>query len=184
VKKLVFLLVLVAASLGLIELEIVQVDNKVTEEPDVYSVGDVVDGDTIDVYNSTDNVTVRLIGVDTPEVHVEVDPGQYEGIGDTEASRSCLREAGENASRLMRELAGERVELQYDSMTDRRGFYDRLLAYVHPTNSENSINYRLLESGLASVYPNEFEEKERFVEAENQARNNNLGLWQCKNVSG
>jgi len=60
---------------------------------------DVVDGDTIDVRmpdGSED--TVRLVGVDTPEVHVENDPAEFERIPDTRAGATCLREAGQDAS--------------------------------------------------------------------------------------
>lgn len=185
-NKLILALILLSASVELIELEYVEVEGPGSDKSRIHEVADIVDGDTIDLYNETSKFTVRLIGIDTPEVHVDVDPGQYEDMDDSPSTRECLREAGKNASRKLAELAGDQVRISFDSMTDRKGYYGRTLAYVHSVNSsiDDSINHMLLESGLASVYPNEFERKSSFLEAEEKARSENLGLWQCRNISG
>lgn len=59
----------------------------------------MTDSDTVDIeYQNGSTDTVRLLGVDTPEVYGENDPTEFEGIPDTEAGRQCLDAAGEDAS--------------------------------------------------------------------------------------
>ncbi|WP_191906167.1 MULTISPECIES: lamin tail domain-containing protein [unclassified Haloarcula] len=139
----------------------------------------VVDGDTIQVaYENGTGDTVRLIGVDTPEVHIENDPAEFEGVPETDAGASCLRGAGTNASSLAKQrLLGETVGLAFDSNLNRRGYYDRLLAYV--VLDETLFNYRLVETGHARVYDSEFERAERFYAAEESAHSERRGLWRC-----
>lgn len=122
----------------------------------------IVDGDTF-VINVLDvEETVRIIGVDTHE---------------TNSSSPQLKYLGEKASKFVKELIppGTEVELSYD--VEERDPFNRLLAYVH-FNGE-MVNQRLLEEGLAYVtiyYPNEAH-KEEFIEAQNQAMENQVGMW-------
>jgi len=155
-----------------------------TPTPENVTVTGVVDGDTIDVrFPDGSEDRVRLVGVDTPEVHVAVDPGQYEGIPNSTAARECLRRVGHDASNFTRErVGGAAVELAYDPLTDRRGGYDRLLAYVHYDDGglENaSLNYDLVATGHASVYDTEFTERDRYETAAADARSDGRGLWAC-----
>lgn len=143
------------------------------------TVTDVVDGDTVDINLNGNEETVRLLGVDTPEVHVETQPGDYENIPDNERGRTCLREWGEKASNFAKEkLSGQKVVFETDPMSDTRGSYGRLLGYIK-VDGEN-FNYILVEKGLATVYDSEFSQKERFLEAEKEAKNRMKGLWQCQ----
>lgn len=141
-------------------------------------VTDVVDGDTIDVRlpNGSED-TVRLLGVDTPEVHAENDPAEFPGVPETEAGRSCLREWGERASQHAKdELAGETVTLSFDANEPRRGYYGRLLAYVHVDG--DAFNYGLVTGGLARRYDDSsFQYRERYGHAEEAARAGGVGLW-------
>jgi micrococcal nuclease len=143
------------------------------------TVTDVVDGDTVDVRladGSTDRV--RLLGVDTPEVHVENQPDEFEGVPATEAGATCLREVGTDASAAVdRRLDGEQVRLEFDPLADRRGGYDRLLAYV--VHENESINYWLVAAGYARVYDTEFAERSRYDAAENDAQAASRGVWNC-----
>jgi micrococcal nuclease len=113
------------------------------------TVVEVVDGDTIDVrLQNGSGDTVRLLGVDTPEVHAENDPAEFRGVPETEAGRNCLRGRGERASEhATEELVGETVLLSFDDTEPRRGYYGRLLAYVHVDG--DSFNDGLITSGLA-----------------------------------
>jgi len=74
---------------------------------------DVVDGDTLDIrYQNGTTDTVRLLGIDTPEVHTETDPSEYEGIPDTDAGRDWLRDWGHKASEFARtEVHDEEVRI-------------------------------------------------------------------------
>lgn len=146
------------------------------------TVTSVVDGDTIDVRlsdGSTDRV--RLLGIDTPEVHVETAPEHFAGVPDTAAGRACLRAAGENASDYLRgRLDGESVRLAVDESADRRGDYDRLLAYVH--HDGENVNHVLVERGHAGVYPTTFRLREEFEATVADARGAGRGLWRCQDA--
>ncbi|WP_415381661.1 lamin tail domain-containing protein [Halosimplex sp. TS25] len=160
------------------------------------TVVEVVDGDTVDVrYRNGSTDTVRLLGVDTPEVHVDNDPAEYEGVPDTDAGAACLEAAGENASAFAREwLAGERVTLVVDPVADRRDRYDRLLAYVHvgapageevPANETAAdggidFNQRLVATGHARVYDSTFARSDGYYAAESEAQDARRGLWRCR----
>lgn len=145
------------------------------------TVVEVVDGDTLDVrFADGSEDRVRLLGVDTPEVHADPSPGEFEGVPDTEAGRSCLREWGERASALAAErLAGESVTVATDADADRRGGYDRLLAYVTVEGRDRSFNRALLDGGYARLYDTEFGQRDAFAAAEQRARGDGTGLWAC-----
>ena len=142
-------------------------------------VTDVVDGDTIDVRLPDGRAdTVRLLGVDTPEVHAENDPAEFEGVPDTEAGRSCLRRQGDRASAFaVDRLADRRVTLRFDAAAGRRGGYDRLLAYV--VVDGDSFNAALLERGHARLYDSSFRERDRYAALEREAREAGRGVWDC-----
>lgn len=142
-------------------------------------VTDVVDGDTVDVrYPNGSEDTVRLLGVDTPEVHVENDPAEFEGVPDTEAGRSCLRRHGERATTFAVErLADREVTLRFDPLADRRGGYDRLLAYIVVGNE--TFNAQLLDRGHARLYDSEFRQRDDYATLERDARDAGRGLWNC-----
>lgn len=140
----------------------------------------VADGDTIDVRLADGSVeTVRLLGVDTPEVHVPVDPAEYPGIPNTTAARECLRAVGENASRFVHSAVdGHRVRLEFDSVADRRGGHGRLLAYVY--RGDRHLNAELVSMGYARVYDTEFAKRDTFHRAAQDAMAENRGIWRCR----
>ena len=144
-------------------------------------VTDVVDGDTVDVRFPDGRAdTVRLLGVDTPEVHAENDPAEFEGVPDTEAGRTCLRRQGERASAFaVDRLADRRVTLRFDAAAGRRGGYDRLLAYV--VVDGDSFNAALLERGHARLYDSSFRERDRYAALEREAREARRAVWTCAN---
>jgi micrococcal nuclease len=138
----------------------------------------VVDGDTVQVRLPNGSLdTVRLLGVDTPEVHDETDPAEWEGVPDTDAGREHLRTWAERASRYAKsELAeGERIRLRVDGTADRRDRYGRLLAIVCDDGA--LVNLRLLRQGYARLYDTEFAERARFESAERHARSRDVGVW-------
>lgn len=146
------------------------------------TVVDVVDGDTVDIrYQNGSSDTVRLLGVDTPEVHTETDPAEFEGVPDNSAGRDCLRAEGHDASEYATDqLDGVTVRLRFDDQADRRGSFGRLLAYV-VIDGEN-FNYRLVAQGYARVYDSQFEQSDRFYAAESDAQASETGVWRCRNV--
>ena len=143
------------------------------------TVTSAADGDTVDIeYQNGSTDTVRLLGVDTPEVNVENSPGEFEGVPSTQEGEDCLRSAGEEASQFTKDtLVGKTVTLKFDSQSDRRGDYGRLLAYIY-VNGEN-FNLDLIEQGHARVYDSTFSQSDTFYSAETTAQNNQVGLWSC-----
>lgn len=132
-----------------------------------YSVVRVVDGDTIKIVYGGKETSVRYIGINTPET---VDP------------RKPVEYFGKEASSKNRELVeGREVYLEYD--VERFDQYDRILAYVWLTSSigdiNSMVNYILVKEGYAQVatYPPNVKYIDRFVEAQEYASKNNLGLW-------
>lgn len=123
----------------------------------------VIDGDTIEVDINGKPERVRYIGMDTPEtVHPEK-PVQCFG-----------KEASEKNKEL---VAGKKVRLESD-VTDRDK-YGRLLRYVYV--DDIFVNLELVKQGYATVYtyPPDIKYTELFVEAQKEARANQLGLWQA-----
>ncbi|WP_435320471.1 thermonuclease family protein [Haloarchaeobius sp. TZWSO28] len=145
----------------------------------------VIDGDTIEIRYQNGTVdTVRLLGVDTPEVHKGVEPEEYPGIPDSLAGRDWLRNWGENASTFVKQnLAGETVRVVVDPESDVRGYYGRLLAYVYYDDGV-MLNEELLRRGLARVYDSKFSKKEHFYELETEAREQGVGVWGFGGGSG
>jgi micrococcal nuclease len=148
------------------------------------SVVDVVDGDTLEVRladGRTDRV--RLLGVDTPEVHAGNEPSESEGMPDTDAAVDCLRAAGQNATTFMqRRVLDTSVTLVFDPIADRRGTYDRLLAYVQLDGRD--VNLQLIVRGHARLYDSEFSRSTSYAEAEATAQADRRGLWRCRSASG
>jgi micrococcal nuclease len=122
----------------------------------------VVDGDTIHVLRRGSDVTVRLIGIDSPEV------SWYGGEGE------CY---GAQAGRFARALMdGKRVILELDE--ERLDPYGRLLAYVS-LESARMVNVVLVRRGFATVtiYPPNDRYEDRLRAAEDAARAEGAGLW-------
>ena len=141
---------------------------------------EIVDGDTVRVVLANGSrETARLLGVDTPEVYGENDPGEFEGVPDTEAGRACLDRWAERASaETKRRLLGESVALAFDRNEPRRGYYGRLLVYVY--DDEGEFNDDLLRNGLARVYDSQFQFRERYYGIEAAAMDSMTGLWACR----
>ncbi|MFB6118813.1 lamin tail domain-containing protein [Halosegnis sp.] len=137
-----------------------------------------VDGDTLEIrFDNGTTDTVRLIGVDTPEVHAENSPDEFEGVPETAAGRDCLRRWGERASDQAKRLEGETVGIAFDPNLDRRGYYGRLLVYV--VEDGVSFNYDLVARGYARMYESPFTRADAYAAAETEAMNAGRGVWEC-----
>jgi micrococcal nuclease len=147
------------------------------------TVTDVVDGDTIEVRHEDGTTdTVRLLGVDTPEVHTDVSPAEFEDVPDTTDGQACLRNWGDQATAFVKtELAGETVTLQFDEGAERRGTFGRLLTYV--ILDDRNVNYELVAGGYARVFDSQFSLSDAFYAAETAAQTAQDGVWECRSAS-
>jgi len=125
----------------------------------------VVDGDTIHVDLRGMSTTVRLIGVDTPELHDRRDA--------TSPPQPFAREA---AAYTRHELNGKRVRLEYERH-ERYDVYGRTLAYVFLEDG-TFFNRELVRSGYARAYTRfPFHYRKQFRADEAEARRAGRGLW-------
>lgn len=134
-----------------------------TTTPDVYPVVKVIDGDTIDVLKEGVVTRLRIIGMDTPELHDPRKPVQ------------CFaRAAADEAHRM---LDGQYVRLEYqpDDIIDK---YGRTLAYVFLLDGTNYEDY-MIRSGYAHeyTYQKPYLYQDQFNEAEAEARDQKRGFW-------
>ena len=158
-------------------------DADLTLAPDLYdhaatlTVARIVDGDTFEL---SDGTMLRLIGIDTPEVHPS--PKLSRDVERSDMDRETIRELGRRASAYAAELAlGKSVELEYGSgrRTDR---YGRTLAYVWVLDEYGRrlyrVNDRLVADGYANIYSGiPFEYSDEYLEYEREAREEGRGLW-------
>lgn len=137
---------------------------------------EIVDGDTIKTQGPETEKTIRLIGVDTPEVYSKVSPQEFNA-----SDEECLDNYADKASEYAeKQVLHRQVKLAADPSVDNKGSYGRLLRYIEQDNVSSSLNYRLIENGYARVYTDSsFSEKERYLRAESEARMNDVGLWKC-----
>lgn len=128
----------------------------------------VVDGDTIRVRIDGERVTVRLLGIDTPETGRPDTPVQCYGP-----------EADARAAELL--PRGSQVRLAVDPTQDREDRFGRLLAYVFRDGESVSVNQRLVAEGYARAYVvgRPFVLAPAFHRAEATARRQQRGLWRA-----
>jgi micrococcal nuclease len=127
----------------------------------------VIDGDTIEVEDGPQKVTVRYIGMDTPET---VKPN-------TEVQ--CF---GKEASEKNKSLVyGKPVFLEKDVQDVDR--YGRTLRYVYLKNEDGSmtmVNKLLVEEGYAHAasFPPNVKYQDLFRDTQTKAREEKKGLWE------
>lgn len=128
----------------------------------LYKIVRIIDGDTLVAAKNGVEETVRLIGVDTPEIFVN---GQQ--VNDPQAITAL--EYAKAA------LTGRYAELELD--IEQRDQYGRLLAYIWLDGI--MLNKVLLENGIAKVstYPPNVKYLDEFTALESIAREKKLGIW-------
>jgi len=132
-------------------------------------VTDVVDGDTLEVDVRGNKVTVRLQGVDTPEVHMKNNASEWE----CNMTRDHLRDYGKKASAFVKKNYNNTdVRLVYQG----KGDYGRTVASVH--KNETMLGEQLLRKGLAQTYTSSsFNNKDNFLQIESKMRREKIGVW-------
>jgi len=132
-------------------------------DPAVVQVVRVIDGDTIRVWDVFgDRVTVRYIGINTPETKHPTKGVEHFGKEASEANRKPVED--------------KTVVLEFD--VERRDRYGRLLAYVFLKDG-TFVNAWLVEHGFAQVMtvPPNVKHQELFLKLQREARDNGRGLW-------
>jgi micrococcal nuclease len=124
----------------------------------------IVDGDTVVVVCDGRPVTVRLIGVDTPE---SVHP------------RKPVERFGREAAAFLKTLIqGKPVRIEYEPGPSRRDKYGRTLAYLYLEPGGLCVNREIVARGYGHAYTRyPFTFMDDFRAAERLARERQLGLW-------
>lgn len=139
--------------------------------PTLYSVTSVVDGDTLKVNIDGIVKTIRLIGINTPEV---VDP---------RTTVQCFgKEASIQAKAL---LTGKRVRLESDPTQGDLDKYSRLLRYVYLEDG-TFFNKKMISDGYAYEYTYNipYKYQAEFKAAQADAQKNLRGLWSPATCNG
>jgi len=131
----------------------------------LYMVEGVTDGDTIKVDIDGSIETIRLIGMDTPEI---VDP------------RKPVQCFGKESSEKAREmLGGKKIRLEADPTQGERDAYNRLLRYVYLEDG-TSFDRWMIAEGYAHEYTYQskpYKYQAEYQSAEKSAREGKKGLW-------
>ncbi len=135
------------------------------KEDKLYRVIDVLDGDTLVANVAGKEVTVRLIGIDTPEV---MDP------------RKPVQCYGPEASAKAKEiLSNKEIYIEKEKAKGNYDKYGRVLAYAKFTDG-TSYNQYMIENGFAKEYTfnkEKYKYQKEFKDAQKKAKKEKLGLW-------
>jgi micrococcal nuclease len=125
---------------------------------------DVVDGDTVKVAYRGVEVSVRVIGIDTPET---VHPSEPVECGGPQASAA--------AARL---LTGKSVRLVFDPSQGRTDAYDRTLAYLQAPDI-GDFGLAMIRQGRAAeyTYDSAYARQARYLAAQSTAQGAGRGIW-------
>lgn len=151
-----------------------------------YKISKIIDGDTIkierldgeNIKGKEKSMTVRLIGINTPEI---VDP------------RKPVECFGKEASKYMKELANGKVAaIEIDNSQNEFDQYGRLLGYIYVKDSgiyPNNIvflNEKMIADGYAYEYTYNipYKYRDNFKNLQTEARNNYKGLWSINTCNG
>jgi micrococcal nuclease len=143
---------------------------------DLLIVKRVIDGDTLLLGNGE---RVRLIGIDTPEVH---ESGKlYRDAERSQRDIETIRKLGQKSSAFVTRLVhGKRVRLEYDQANTaigNRDRYRRTLGYVYLEDG-TFLNAEIVRQGYGVAYTKyPFKYADEFRKYEREAREKRRGLW-------
>jgi len=132
----------------------------------------VVDGDTLILATGE---RVRLIGIDTPEMHES--SKLHRDSKKTNQDVKTIIKLGTLAYEFTKNLVeGKRVNLEFD--VDKQDQYHRLLAYVYLKDG-TFVNAEIVKQGYASVMtiPPNVKYADYFLKLSQEAREAKRGLW-------
>ncbi len=136
------------------------------------TVESVTDGDTLILDGGE---KVRLIGIDTPEIHDSDRNGRAarrNGLGARIVDDYAVRAR----AFVEKTLRGHAVRLEYD--WERKDRYGRTLAYVYRDPDGLFVNAALLKEGYGFAFTKfPFKHMEEFRRLEREARESRTGFW-------
>jgi micrococcal nuclease len=138
----------------------------------------VIDGDTLKITYLGKKESIRLIGIDAPEIS-----RNRKAYRDSRMSGKDIRSItsqGRLAKNYVKSLVkkGSVVSIQFDA--EKRDKYRRLLGYVYLPDGR-MLNDVIIRNGYASplTIPPNIKHRKRFLQSYRYARKHCLGLWKC-----
>lgn len=150
-------------ALGADDISISEQPSAESADAELYEVISVIDGDTIKIKYQNETVSVRLIGVNTPET---VDP------------RTSVECYGQEASEYLKQLlTGKQVRIESDSSQANRDKYGRLLRYVYLNNEDIGLELISNGYGYEYTYDTPYTKQSAYRQAQATASAQEKGLW-------
>ncbi len=129
-----------------------------------YSVTKVIDGDTVNINKDGEIITLRLIGLDTPETVHPSKPVE------------CFGKEASNKAKAV--LTGKQVRIEMDASQGTYDKYGRTLAYIYLEDGTHFNKYMVEEGyGYEYTYDLPYKYQAEFKKAQEEAEINKRGLW-------
>lgn len=103
---------------------------------------EVVDGDTLDIlidlgFEVSYKTRIRLLGVDTPEIH---------------SKNADIKKSGQISKKFVEEWVGRNPDVIVSTVKDKSEKYGRILATLHPLAGDEALNDLLIREKMAVPY--------------------------------
>ena len=123
-----------------------------------------IDGDTAWFTTEDEDIKVRFIGINAPELERKETQAEYY----SEEAKNYVCTKLEKANK---------IELEFDPNSDKQDKYDRYLAWIFVDGK--LLQKDIVKSGYAKVdyIYNKYKYVNELYESENIAKKNNLGIW-------
>jgi len=139
---------------------------------ELYKILDVVDGDTVKINYEGKKISVRILGINTPEKKNPFRPQECFG---TEASKKAKEI-----------LWGKKVSIETDDNKSKFDKFGRLLGYVN-IEGGGDFGEKMIRDGYAYEYTyhgRKYKNQKKYKEAQKYAEENELGLWDPNTCNG
>lgn len=136
---------------------------------DTVKLAKCVDGDTARFKLNGEEIKVRFLAINAPEIAHDNQEAEPYGNVASEYTCTVLSNAKE-------------ITLEYDSKSDKMDKYGRILAYVYADNK--LLQKSLVEKGYAKVdyLYSDYKYAKELLEIESIAKENKIGIWEEKKV--
>lgn len=103
---------------------------------------EVVDGDTLDIlidlgFEVSYKTRIRLLGVDTPEIH---------------SKNADIKKSGQISKKFVEEWVGRNPDVIVSTVKDKSEKYGRILATLRPLAGDEALNDLLIREKMAVPY--------------------------------
>lgn len=155
-------------SISLEQFDVVEDKEILGADVSIVQVISVTDGDTFRIKSGDESIPVRLIAVDTPEIHHPT------------IKKKCYGDEAKDF--LEKNILNKNVRLEKETLDSNTDRYGRLLRYVFLEDGTN-MNEEIVKNGygIEKTYVKGYKYQQLFKDAQMHAERNKLGLWKVCN---